>query len=252
MKVEVSKAVDVFFSYAHQDDELKRELEKQLSFLKRQGLISGWNDRDIKAGQEWTSEIDIHLNAAQIILLLISPDFIASDYCYSVEMKQAMKRQEAGKVRIIPIILRPVYWHDEPFSKFQVLPTEGKPVTTWINRDEAFLDIARGIREVVRDLLKERWLEKSKTLRKSNNYIEALSAIEKAIQLDPTYAQAFCEKGIIYRDRPFDPFDEYPFDTNYDKALAAFEKAVQLDPSYASAHYEKAGLYYLIKNYKDA
>src|SRR5690242_9935490 len=101
---------EVFYSYAHKDEALREELETHLSMLRRQGHISGWYDRNIDAGIEWAQEIDEHLNTAQIILLLISADFLASDYCYSVEMQCALQRHEAREARVIPIILRPVSW----------------------------------------------------------------------------------------------------------------------------------------------
>lgn len=145
----IAKATTVFFAYSHEDEPLRKELEKQLSFLKRQGIISEWHDRNIQAGQEWSYEISRHLNTADLILLLISPDFIASDYCYSIEMQRAVERHDAKEACVIPIILRPVYWTDSPVGKLQALPTNGKPVTLWPNHDEAFLDIATGIREIV-------------------------------------------------------------------------------------------------------
>src|SRR5947207_5640960 len=110
-------AIEIFFSYAHKDTKLREDLEKQLSLLKWQGLIIGWHDRRIAPGQEWSGEIDAHLDRAQIILLLISPDFMASNYCYGIEMKRAMERHEKGEAKVIPIILRPVDWHDALFSK---------------------------------------------------------------------------------------------------------------------------------------
>jgi len=96
--------------------------------------------------------IDDHLKTAQIILLLISPDFLASDYCYSIEMQRAIERHETGEARVIPIILQPVDWQNTPFSKLQVLPKNAKPITRWRNRADAFLEIAKGIRETVKDL----------------------------------------------------------------------------------------------------
>src|SRR5205814_636634 len=146
-------------SYAHKDKRLRDQLETQLSLLKHEGLISSWYDRNIGAGEKWASEINMHLNTAQIILLLISPDFMASHYCYSIEMKRAMERHEAGEALVIPIILRPVDWKGAPFEKLQFLPTGARPVTTWKNRDEAFLDIARGIRKAVEDLTTEAKLQ---------------------------------------------------------------------------------------------
>lgn len=145
--------IQLFFSYAHEDQALRDELEKHLASLKNQRLIVGWHDRDINAGKEWQHEIDMKLQSSQIILLLVSPDFMNSDYCYGTEMMRAMARHEANEAIVIPIILRPVDWEDAPFSKLQALPTEGKPVTSWLNRDEAFLGIAKNLRKVVMDIL---------------------------------------------------------------------------------------------------
>lgn len=147
----MASSIEIFYSYSHKDKVLREELEKQLSLLKWQGLITGWHDRRILAGQEWAGEIDTHLNTAQIILLLVSPDFMASKYCYGVEVKRAMERHERGEAIVVPVILRPVLWHGAPFGKLQALPTDGKPVTdsSWHSMDEAFLSVAEGIRKVV-------------------------------------------------------------------------------------------------------
>jgi uncharacterized protein (UPF0297 family) len=141
--------ISIFYSYAHEDELLRQQLEKHLAVLRRQGLISEWYDRQIIAGTEWVHEIDTHLETASIILLLVSPDFIASDYCYESEMNRAIERHKAGEALVIPIILRPVDWHGSPFGNLQALPKDGKPVTSWTNRDEAFLDIAEGLRRVI-------------------------------------------------------------------------------------------------------
>ena len=147
--------IEIFLSYAREDELLRQRLEKQLSVLVGEGLVSVWHDRNISAGTEWQIEISGHLNSAQIILLLISPDFMKSEYGYCVEMKRAMERQERGEARVIPIILRPVYWQEAPFSKLQVLPTDAKPVRSraWRNPDEAFFDVTVGIRKVVEELI---------------------------------------------------------------------------------------------------
>jgi formylglycine-generating enzyme required for sulfatase activity len=142
------RATEVFFSYAHHDEPLRNELAKHLRLMERQGVIAAWHDRQIPAGSEWAGTIDAHLQTAHIILLLVSADFLASNYCYDIEMRQAMARHEAGEARVIPIILRPVDWHSARFGKLQALPKDGRPVTSWLNRDEAFVDIARGIRSV--------------------------------------------------------------------------------------------------------
>lgn len=144
--------IEVFFSYSHRDEELRNEMAKHLSILRRQGVITEWYDRDIGAGSEWAKEIDDHLNSAQVILLLISPDFMASDYCFDIEMQRAMERYRTGEALVIPVILRPVDWSGAPFGKLQAFPTNAKPVTSWENRDEAFLNVAQAIRKAVAKL----------------------------------------------------------------------------------------------------
>lgn len=140
--------LEVFLSYSHQDEKLCNELRKHLNILERQGIISAWHDRRINPGAEWKDEIDKHLEDARIVLLLISPDFIASDYCYDIEMVRAMERHFAGNLCVIPIILRPVDWQSSLFGQLQALPRNAKPVTSWDNQDEAFVNIATEIRLV--------------------------------------------------------------------------------------------------------
>lgn len=141
--------VKLFFSYAHEDELVLNQLKKHLIPLQRQGLIEMWHDRDISAGTVWEQEISKRMDEAQIILLLISPDFIASDYCYGIEMMQALQKHAVGTARVIPIIVRPVDIQGTPFAHLQFLPRDAVPVTSWRKRDEAFLDIAKGIRTVL-------------------------------------------------------------------------------------------------------
>jgi hypothetical protein len=145
--------INVFYAYAKQDEEFRIQLEKHLSLLQRQGIISSWYFRKLTGGDEWRGKIDHQINNSPIILLLISSDFISSDYCYDVEMKRAIELHDSKEARVIPIILRPVYWKSSPFAKLQALPTDGKPITQWPNWDEAFLDIAQGIIQACEDLL---------------------------------------------------------------------------------------------------
>ena len=147
------KRLEVFCCYARQDHLLLAELKKHLVPLQREGLINLWADVDISAGQEWEREIHRHLNAAQIILLLVSPDFMASEYCYSTEMKRAIERHNDGEAHVLPLIIRPVAWQKTPLSKLQALPTNAKPITKWDNQDEAFSDAAEGIRDVIERIL---------------------------------------------------------------------------------------------------
>lgn len=141
--------IRLFYSYSHKDEKLREKLEEHLSLLQRQGVIAGWHDRKIGAGQEWKGAIDKYLNEAQIILLLVSSSFLASYYCYDVETKRAIERHDRGEARVIPIVLRKCDWHNAPFGKLQALPRDSKAITSWRNRDEAWTDVALGIRRAV-------------------------------------------------------------------------------------------------------
>ena len=137
----------LFYSYSHRDERYRQRLEKHLAPLKREGVVSDWRDREISAGTDWASEISKHLDSADIILLLISADFIASDFCWSKEMSRALERHSQGVARVIPVIVQPVDWSGAPFGKLQALPKDGKPVTLWTNKEAAWVDVARGIRK---------------------------------------------------------------------------------------------------------
>ncbi|MCB9922429.1 MAG: toll/interleukin-1 receptor domain-containing protein [Planctomycetaceae bacterium] len=145
----LSSGFVLFYSYSHCDECLRDELERHLSSLKREGLISHWHDRRIEGGEEWKTKIDDGLESAHLILLLVSSDFLASDYCYNIEMKRALERHHAGHARVIPIILRSCDWSAAPFHSIQALPKDGMAVTSWSNQDEAFTDIAKSIRTIV-------------------------------------------------------------------------------------------------------
>ncbi|MBU1336914.1 MAG: toll/interleukin-1 receptor domain-containing protein [Alphaproteobacteria bacterium] len=136
----------VFFSYSHRDEALRDQLETQLAMLKRQGVIETWHDRRIVAGEELDGAISAELQGADIVLLLVSPDFLASDYCYDREMAVAMERHAEGEAVVIPVILRPCEWHKAPFGKLRATPTDGRPVTQWPDRDLAMLDVVKDIR----------------------------------------------------------------------------------------------------------
>lgn len=141
------KPIALFFSYAPNDEDLRDELEKHLSILKREGVITSWDNRQILPGDEREQVISDRLNTADIILLLISPDSMSDDTCYDIEIRRAMERHQAGEALVIPILLRPVDWTGALFSQLTVLPKNRQPVTKWDNRDEAFQAIAEGIRE---------------------------------------------------------------------------------------------------------
>ena len=150
----IPKKAKLFFSYSHKDESLREQLNTHLSILSRNELIENWHDRKIVAGQNWQSEIDNHLEDSDIVILLISPDFIASEYCYGNELTKAIERHEANQSIVIPVIVRPVNWGNAPFSKLQALPKDAKAVTTWTNIDEAWLNVSEGIEKAIASITK--------------------------------------------------------------------------------------------------
>lgn len=142
----------IFYSYSHKDESLQEQLETHLSLLCRNGYVKTWHDRCITPGKEWEAIIDHHMDEADVILLLVSPDFIASDYCYGKELGRAMERHERKESLVIPIILRPVDLTEAPFARLQALPRDAKPVTMWSNQDEAWLDVESGIKKAIADI----------------------------------------------------------------------------------------------------
>lgn len=143
---------EVFISYAHKDKALRDLLAEHLSNLRNQGVIKDWYDGDILPGSEWRAELLGRLDSAQIILLLISSSFMASEFCYSVEMTRAIERHYAHTARVLPIILRPTDWEGAPFEVLQMLPTGAKPITKWSDRDAAFKDVIKGVRKAIKEL----------------------------------------------------------------------------------------------------
>ena len=274
------KVIRIFYCYAREDKHLRDELEVHLSSLKRQKLITTWYDREISPGSEWEKEIDTHLSTAHLILLLVSPHFMASEYCYGIEMKKALERHERGTAHVVPIIVRHVDWEDAPFSHLQVLPTDALPIASWKDRDEAFADIAKYIRKIVKELqvslkTKDGWLNESFVLDHLNRYEEALAAYEQAIRLDPNDALAYRGKGdaLYYLARlgealaayeqaiRLDPNDALAYRgkgfalfvlLRFEEALAAFEQAIRLDPNDALAYRGKGITFYILERFEEA
>lgn len=173
------RAIELFYSYSHKDKVLRNKLETHLTLLKRQGVISSWHDRKISPGSEWKNDISEHLDTADIILLLISPDFLASDYCFDVEVKRAMERHCKGEAVVIPISLRPCDTNGADFMELQGLPTDFEPVTTWKNRDEAFTNIAQGIRKVANSLSLKKNSNKNSLIHPFSSLVILLEQTEK-------------------------------------------------------------------------
>ena len=288
MEREQIQAVEVFYSYAYRDEFLRNELEKHLMILSRQGRIINWHNHRITAGKEWAQEIDMHINTAQLILLLISPDFLASDYCYELEMKRALERHKADDALVIPILLRPVDWKDAPFGQLQALPMNGKPITSWSGRngrDKAFLEVTLGIRTAI-DAITGRYkianikdpttttaalfqtkalaffhTSKAEMLYGRGFYEEALAFYEEALRLDPNNVDAYDGKTETLVKLHYD--EEILFTLSakaksfsilrrYEEALVIYERALHLDANNLDALLGKASVFSILGRPKEA
>ncbi len=143
------KKAKLFISYAHRDDRYRGQLVTHLAGLRWQGVIDDWHDRRIAPGKEWRDEIDQNLAAADCVLLLVSPDFLASDYCYSIEMQHALEKHRGGRALVIPVIVRPADWQHTPLRDLEALPKDAKPIVEWAQRDRAWLNVIEGIRRAL-------------------------------------------------------------------------------------------------------
>lgn len=263
----MDKPVEVFYSYSHKDEKLREKLETHLSMLKNEGVIESWYDRKIGVGTEWKGQIDEHLNSASIILLLISSNFLASSYCYDIELNRAMERHQTGEARVIPIILRASDWHTAPFGILQALPKDGKAVTSWSNRDEAFTDIAKGIRIAVKEINVENQKSSSSSntvlnivktpdafldlargsqlLSQFNNayreqdWDEVIKLSRSLIEQNPNdpkirqkSAKAYREKGIYYRIKK-----------EYHRSIETLNQAIQLEPDNPDLYWTRGKTY---------
>jgi hypothetical protein len=172
----------LFYSYSSADEVLRTELEKHLTLLKREGVIETWSFRNIDAGTEWKKSIDSNLESATIVLLLISADFIASDYCWDIEMKRALERHESGDALVVPVILKPCDWKTAPFAKLQGLPEDARPVTNWRPRDRAWTNVVAGLRRVIQQANRSKPLPAPPTVagNSASPSEKKVSAIERA------------------------------------------------------------------------
>ncbi|PWB65370.1 MAG: toll/interleukin-1 receptor domain-containing protein [Bradyrhizobiaceae bacterium] len=139
----------LFISYSHRDEKALDRLHKHLAMLKRESLIDTWHDRRILAGSDIDRDIELRLAESEIFVPLISPDFIASEYCYDKEMTEALRRHEEGSLRVIPVILEPCDWQSTPLGKLKALPKDGVPISVWSNENVAYLDVITELRRVL-------------------------------------------------------------------------------------------------------
>jgi tetratricopeptide (TPR) repeat protein len=227
------RGVTIFYCYASADEKHLRELDKHLQDLKRLGQVTTWYDRQIRPGTEWEAEIEARLNSADIILLLVSPDFMQSDFCYNVEMRRALERHNSPeKTEVIPIILRPVNWQDTPIGKLQAWPIRGKPITLWDHRDEGYQNAADGIKQTVSSLLTAQWKDQARSYYMLGMYENALEAYDEALRLK-------FENADIQRDRGHVLLKLGRFN----EALDAYDKAIQLKPKEALFYIHKGNAF---------
>jgi hypothetical protein len=255
-------SVNVFISYSHRDETLKQELLNHLNSLKKRGLISDWHDGEIRVGAEWGKAITEELNRAQIILLLISSDFLGSDFCYDVEVKRAMERHDAGEARVIPIILRDCDWRGAPFSKLKALPKDGKAVTSraWANVDEAFANVAEGIRTAVEELVEaqvKHLFEKLSVAEANRNWPNAIKLGKRILEVLPDHPEGIARTARAYfnnairKTKAQEPYKGFDIDLDFgsfgericitaslgEETRQDIRRAIELDPTQGDYYY---------------
>ncbi|WP_427158682.1 tetratricopeptide repeat protein [Aliinostoc sp. HNIBRCY26] len=245
-------AIEVFISYHQKDEELCEELEKHLATLLREQTITSWHNREIVAGQEFQAEINKYLKRAGLILLLVSPDFLASDYHWTVEVTRALEQNAAGKARVIPVLLRHADWDNPPIDKLSPLPSNRKPIKSWVDRDEAFLEVVKGIRQEVARLVASsnysppqeisqelekcqdqvtRLINEADRLLKDEKLEEAAFKYKAALRLEPNSVLA--QNILVFVLHKLGKLEE---------AIATYDKALRLNPNFATAHYNLANV----------
>lgn len=142
-------SVRLYYSYSTADEELRQELEQHLALMRRRGLLTTWGHTDVSPGDQWADARKSHIDDADIVLLLVSASFMGSDACFNDEMQRALARHQSGSCRVVPVLLRPVDWHQAPFAKLRPLPRGGLPITSWGSHDEAWQEVARDIRQII-------------------------------------------------------------------------------------------------------
>lgn len=141
----------LFFVYSHNDEAVRDELDRRLEALKHGGILETFHDRRIGPGLDWDGEIAQELRDADLVVLLVSPAFLASDYCHTVEIPAALEQQAAGLARVIPILIEPCDFEKTELATLQALPTGATPLSAWDNPEQAWADVEAGILGVIQD-----------------------------------------------------------------------------------------------------
>ncbi len=222
----MSVLLEVFCCYAREDAALLASLKKHLMPLQRAGQIKIWSDTDLNAGVDWERELHQHLESADIILLLISADFMNSDYCYSTEMQRAIARHDEGSARVVPVLLRPTFWRNAPFASLQVVPTNAEAVTRWSNSDDAFNDITEHLNRLLPEIQIPRLFSEVSSHRIAKRYREALACYEQVLALDAQNGPALVGRAeMLYQLG------------QVDASLKAFALAEQNAPAYHTSFF---------------
>jgi tetratricopeptide (TPR) repeat protein len=236
--------IRIFVSFSYRDEHLMQELLKHLRGIDRLGQMEIWHGRKIKPGERFSKEIREHLESADLFLLLISPDFIDSKYCYEIEAMKALERAEAGQCIVIPVMLRPTFWDKLPLSARQALPKNGQPVVTWPVQDEALRDVVQGVWTIVQDLLSARGAGRTTQVGASREQREAVLPIVSAQQAEQIQSASMprqtgtleslecCKYGDILRAQG-----------DYEGAFQAYERAILLEPTLVEAYLKKSDLH---------
>ncbi len=241
MTAEQVGLVYIFYSYAREDKKLRDRLEKHLSILKCQDLVAQWHNVEIDAQQEWQDGINPYLDRADIILLLLSPDFMASDRSYNIQVKRALERHEIGDARVIPVLLRPVYWQETPFAKLKILPSNARPVVKWRDRDEAFVNVIEELQKVIHEL---------SILNVKDEQTRSFEFFDPAPRIDPFVLPEDVNEAIAtYRRHPEVDTARY-----YKEALNAYNQVLRRSPGRADAalYARKADIQFALRLYTEA
>ncbi len=142
-------ALTAFISYSHADERYLDRLHKHMSMLQRDGDIETWTDHRIVPGAKLNDSVMTALKTSDLFIALVSPDYLASNYCYEKEFQEALRRAEAGELHIVAVIVEPCDWLSSPFSQFMALPKDGKPISEWTNANVAYLDVVAGLRKLL-------------------------------------------------------------------------------------------------------
>ncbi len=217
--------VEVFCSYAHENKTYRDHLERHLSALKYLGYVKVWCDREIQPGTPWDQEIHAHLDTADLFLPLVSAHFLSSTYCWGVEMQRALERWNRGEVAIVPILVSPVDCRGTPISSLQMLPSSGKAITLWPDREQAYTDVAKEISKVVDTLRAQKWKLQGDASCNQELYDVALADYEEALRLDPENPSFHHARGIALLHL-----------RRFEEAIAAYNTAIELKPDFGLAY----------------